>query len=113
MASSPIWFITGASSGFGKAMAAEALRRGHKVIAAARNTSAMADLEKAGAFVLSLDVTADDATICAKAKEANTVFGGITHLANCAGYQLEGMVEEARSVSNSLAHRMSFLTSWS
>ncbi|KAF1847602.1 uncharacterized protein K460DRAFT_402939 [Cucurbitaria berberidis CBS 394.84] len=45
-------FITAASSGFGKYIALEALFRGHKVIASARNTSRIADLKEAGAETL-------------------------------------------------------------
>lgn len=92
--SKPIWFITGASGGFGNAIAKEALRRGHKVIATARKTSSMADLSAAGASVLALDITSDDAAIATVAKEANSIYGGITHLVNCVGYILEGMIEE-------------------
>lgn len=98
--SSPIWFVNGASSGFGKAIAAEVLHRGHRVIATARKTSTMADLGKAGAFLLALDVTSDDDIVAAKVKEASAVYGGITHLVNCAGYQLEGMIEESRQVES-------------
>ncbi|KAK3394488.1 hypothetical protein B0H63DRAFT_461069 [Podospora didyma] len=90
-----VWFITGASSGFGEAIAQEALRRGHRVIATARNSSKLTALKEAGASILDLDVTSDDETLAAKLKEANAVYGKITHVANCAGYILEGTIEEA------------------
>jgi NADP-dependent 3-hydroxy acid dehydrogenase YdfG len=35
------WFITGASSGFGRAFAAHALARGYNVVATARNVSTL------------------------------------------------------------------------
>jgi hypothetical protein len=90
----PVWFITAASSGFGKYMAFEALNRGHKVIASARSTSRITDLKEAGADVVALDVTSPLPEIEKVAKEANAKYGYITHLVNAAGYILEGAVEE-------------------
>ena len=40
----PVWFITGASSGFGAAVARAALQRGYRVAATARDTSSLHDL---------------------------------------------------------------------
>jgi NADP-dependent 3-hydroxy acid dehydrogenase YdfG len=91
-----VWLITGASSGFGKYIATEALRRGYKVIATARKVSTIEQLHAAGAGVLELDVTWDDQILAAKLEEANQMYGKITHVVNCAGYILEGAVEEAR-----------------
>ncbi|KAM7206943.1 putative oxidoreductase YusZ [Rhypophila sp. PSN 637] len=91
----PVWFITGVSSGFGEAIALEALSRGHKVIATARKSSKLGKLTDAGASVMDLDVTSDDDTLRNKLKEANALYGKITHVASCAGYILEGTVEEA------------------
>jgi NADP-dependent 3-hydroxy acid dehydrogenase YdfG len=90
----PVWFITAASSGFGKYIAFEALNRGHKVIASARSVSRIADLKEAGADVIALDVTSPLPEIEKVAKEANAKYGYITHLVNAAGYILEGAVEE-------------------
>ncbi|KAK0631868.1 hypothetical protein B0T14DRAFT_597431 [Immersiella caudata] len=93
--SSPVWFITAASSGFGRAIAFEALRRGHKVIATARNSLKLTELKAAGAAVMDLDVTSDDSTLAAKLSEANAIYGKITHVVNAAGYILVGAIEEA------------------
>ncbi|KAK3693534.1 hypothetical protein B0T22DRAFT_42496 [Podospora appendiculata] len=90
-----VWFITACSSGFGRAIAFSALRRGHKVIATARDSSKLGELRDAGAVVMDVDVTSDDETLTAKLAEANAVFGKITHVVNCAGYILEGTIEEA------------------
>ncbi|KAI1375132.1 NAD(P)-binding protein [Hypoxylon crocopeplum] len=90
-----VWFIAGASNGFGKAVAFEALKRGDKVVAASRNPAKMADLKEAGALVLALDVTADDATIQATLQKAVDTYGKITHCINAAGYILEAAAEEA------------------
>lgn len=95
----PVWLITGSTSGFGQAIAREALARGHHVIATARRGASAGRLEAlraAGAAVLDLDVTADEASLAAVFAEAAAVHGRITHVANCAGYILEGTVEEAR-----------------
>jgi NADP-dependent 3-hydroxy acid dehydrogenase YdfG len=60
MPSSKVWFITGASRGFGRVWAEAALGRGDKVIATARNPEALNDLASAhgdALLVLPLDVT--------------------------------------------------------
>jgi NADP-dependent 3-hydroxy acid dehydrogenase YdfG len=90
----PVWFITAASSGFGKYMALEALSRGHKVIASARSTSRIADLKERGAVTVILDVTASQRDIEEVAKVANDQYGYINHLVNAAGYILVGAIEE-------------------
>jgi NADP-dependent 3-hydroxy acid dehydrogenase YdfG len=90
----PVWFITGASSGFGKYLTLEALSRGHKVVASARSLSRLADVKDAGADIVVLDVTSPLANIEKVAKEANDRYGYITHLVNVAGYCFVGAVEE-------------------
>lgn len=92
---SPVWFITGASSGFGLQIAKEALSRGHKVIAAARTPSKIASLEALGATLLALDVTSPESTIQDAVDRAHAVHGKLTHVVNSAGYILDGTVEEA------------------
>ncbi|KAH8899330.1 NAD(P)-binding protein [Thozetella sp. PMI_491] len=92
-----VWLITATSSGFGKAIALEALRRGYKVVATARDSSQLAELQSAGAAVLDLDVTASDETLTAKFSEVRAIYGKITHVINPAGYPLCGPVEAATS----------------
>ncbi|KAH9995204.1 NAD(P)-binding protein [Xylariaceae sp. FL0662B] len=92
-----VWFIVGASNGFGHAISLEALRRGDKVVATSRNLAKMADLKEAGAMVLPLDITSDDATIQAALQQAIDAYGKITHCINAAGYILEGVIEGASS----------------
>jgi len=94
-----VWFITAASSGFGQAIAREALKRGQKVIATARQSSKLTELKAAGAVVMDLDVTSNEKTLDSKFAEANAIYGKITHVVNCAGYILEGAIEEATRVS--------------
>jgi NAD(P)-dependent dehydrogenase (short-subunit alcohol dehydrogenase family) len=90
-----VWFITASSSGFGKSIAFEALARGHKVIATARDPSSMTLLREKGAAAMSLDVNASEGSLAAKLQEASEIHGKITHVVNPAGYILADAVEEA------------------
>jgi len=89
-----VWFITGCSSGFGEQLALEALSRGDKVIATARNPSKLDSLKKAGANVMALDVTAPLEELQASATEAYRVYNRIDVLVNNAGYIMQGALEE-------------------
>lgn len=89
--------MTGASSGLGKALVAEALRRGHRVAAAARNIADLAEqVAQAPDRVkaIACDV-ADPAAIDAAVIKAETSFGRIDVLLNNAGYGFLTTVEEA------------------
>jgi NADP-dependent 3-hydroxy acid dehydrogenase YdfG len=92
-----VWFITGASTGFGRLLAEEALKAGNKVVATARNVKQIADLEEHhqhNVLALALDVTKPEEI--AAAVEATLVkFGRLDVLVNNAGYGLIGAVEEA------------------
>jgi len=95
--SSRVWFITGASGGFGRLLAEEVLKRGERVIATARDLSKVADLEEqfsAAVRVFSLDVTKPD-EISLVAQKAIVAFGRVDVLVNNAGYGLCGAIEEA------------------
>ena len=89
----PVWFITGGSSGFGKSVAFDALRRGHKVIATSRRLHALAELKDAGAEILELDVTAPEQALASKVEQVVQVYGYITHVFHAAGYALGGANE--------------------
>ena len=91
-----VWFITGASSGFGEEFVTQILRRGDKVIATARNISKIQHLKEAGAAILQLDITAPQSELDAKAKEAIDIYGRIDVLTNNAGYVAIGTIEEMR-----------------
>lgn len=91
-----VWFITGASRGFGRIWAEAALKRGDKVAATARKLASIADLkEKYGANVLTLEL---DVTKADQAKTAVTQahmhFGRLDIILNNAGYSLVGTIEE-------------------
>jgi NAD(P)-dependent dehydrogenase (short-subunit alcohol dehydrogenase family) len=89
-----VWLITGASSGFGRAIAEAALARGDSVIAAARKLEALGELgENAWAHPLKLDVT-DAAQRESAIDESIERFGRIDVLVNNAGRTQVGAVEE-------------------
>ena len=91
-----VWLITGASSGFGRAIADEVLARGGRVVATARDPRSLADLvARAPERVLAvkLDVTRPE-EIEAAVSVAHECFGAIDVLVNNAGFSIVGAVEE-------------------
>lgn len=96
---SKIWFITGASSGFGKALAEAVLAKGDSAILTARrleSLQAIAAPYGERALALKLDVT--DAAARAEAlKAALAKFGRIDVLANIAGAGAYGALENFSS----------------
>ena len=92
-----IWFITGASRGFGRIWAEAALGRGDKVTATARKLEDIADLkERFGDAVLplALDVTHSE-QVKQVVHQAYTHFGRLDVLVNNAGASLLAATEEA------------------
>ncbi|NID05700.1 oxidoreductase [Luteibacter jiangsuensis] len=90
-------FITGVSSGFGAALATEALSAGHRVIGTVRNEASRQAFLAANpgeAFAVTLDVTDTDA-IPGVVAEAESRFGPVDVLVNNAGYGHEGILEES------------------
>ena len=90
------WFITGASSGFGRLLAEYLLSLDAKVVATARRVDAIEDLAKrypGNAVVLPLDVTKQHSIERAVA-DAMARVGHIDVLVNNAGYGVAGAVEE-------------------
>jgi len=95
--SGKVWFITGASRGFGRVWAEAALKRGDRVAATARALSSVADLaDRHGPAVLplALDVTDPD-QVGHGVAQAHAHFGKLDIIVNNAGYALVGAVEEA------------------
>ncbi|NWO07638.1 MAG: SDR family NAD(P)-dependent oxidoreductase [Alteromonadaceae bacterium] len=91
------WFITGASRGFGREVALEALRRGDNVVATARRTEALEELVATGGsklLALQLDVTIAEQVQAAVAR-AHEAFGSIDVLFNNAGIGYFAAVEES------------------
>jgi NAD(P)-dependent dehydrogenase (short-subunit alcohol dehydrogenase family) len=94
MNESKVWFVTGASSGFGREIVEEVLGRGDRAVAAVRNTEALADLAgRPDVLVVRLDVTQPDQVESA-VRAAVARFGAIDVLVNNAGFSILGAVEE-------------------
>ncbi|HEY1359658.1 MAG TPA: SDR family NAD(P)-dependent oxidoreductase [Thermoleophilaceae bacterium] len=89
-----VWFITGASSGFGLAIANAALERGDSLVATARSVGSLEALtEGEHVALVPLDVT-DAAGRAAAIGAAIDRFGRIDVLVNNAGRTQVGAVEE-------------------
>ena len=87
-----VWLVTGASSGFGRAIAEVALEVGYRVVATARDVGALSDIVDRysdRAQALSLDVT-DPSSIARAIQEA----GRIDLLVNNPGFGLLGAFED-------------------
>jgi NAD(P)-dependent dehydrogenase (short-subunit alcohol dehydrogenase family) len=91
------WFITGCSTGLGRALAVAALDRGESVVVTARDAASVEDLARSypgTALALALDVT-DHAQRRAAVHAARQHFGSIDVLVNNAGHGYRAAVEEA------------------
>ena len=93
---SPVWFITGCSSGFGQELAKLVLARGWRAVVTARDKTRVADLALGAedrTLALDLDIT-NAAQITAAVQAAQTRFGHIDVLVNNAGYGYQSAIEE-------------------
>jgi len=94
--SSPVWLITGCSSGFGRALVERVLARGWRVVATARDAAAITGLAggtEDRVLTVPLDVTRHD-QVEAAVQAAMARFGRIDVLVNNAGYGYQSSVEE-------------------
>jgi NAD(P)-dependent dehydrogenase (short-subunit alcohol dehydrogenase family) len=93
---SKVWFITGASRGFGREWAVAALERGDHVAATARDASTLEDLVATYEdLILPLTLDVNDRAAAFKAvQEAHDHFGRLDVVINNAGYGQFGIVEE-------------------
>ncbi|MEQ9530272.1 oxidoreductase [Alloalcanivorax xenomutans] len=97
MTSSKTLLITGASSGFGRALAEEALAAGHRVIGTVRGIEAKRAFEvlnPSRAFGRLFDVT-DFEAVDGLIAEVEENVGPVDVLVNNAGYGQEGIMEES------------------
>ncbi|KAE9367057.1 NAD(P)-binding protein [Stipitochalara longipes BDJ] len=96
--SSPVWLVTGCSTGFGQAIATHVYNAHHNIIATARNVKSLTYLpDDPNVLKVFLDVTSDDSVISA-IDAAVKKFGRIDVVVNNAGYgsmcEVEGFPEE-------------------
>lgn len=97
MKHSKLILITGVGSGFGRALAREALTAGHRVVGTLRNADAadaFQNLSPGRAHARLLDVT-DFRAIDTTVSEIEDALGPIDVLVNNAGYGHEGVMEES------------------
>ncbi len=91
-----VWVITGASSGFGRALAEAVLQGGDAAVLTARRQEAVQDLAERypdQVATLALDLT-DGERIAEAAAAAEDAFGRVDVLVNNAGFGVIGAVEE-------------------
>ncbi|MCA1404876.1 SDR family NAD(P)-dependent oxidoreductase [Ensifer sp. IC3342] len=91
------WFITGCSTGFGRALAEHVIALGHNVVVTARDAAQVADLSALApdrTLALALDVTRTD-EIALATRAAEQRFGHIDVLVNNAGVGYFGAFEES------------------
>lgn len=94
---SRLWFITGVSSGFGRAVATAVLAAGNTVVGTVRKDAdreAFETLSPDRAHGVLLDVT-DEAAIQSAVERIEAEVGAIDVLLNNAGYGHEGLIEES------------------
>lgn len=94
-----VWFITGASSGFGQKLAEQVLENGDKAVITARRLATLEEIAKRfgdSALPIKLDVT-DGASRESAVSSALQNFGRIDILVNNAGRSCVGALEEFSS----------------
>lgn len=96
MTQSPVWFITGGSTGFGNELVKLVIAKGWRVVATARDKTKLKALGEGiedRVLALDLDVT-DQSQIEVAVNAASDRFGRIDVLVNNAGYGYMSSVEE-------------------
>ncbi len=97
MTDTPVWFITGCTTGFGRELAKQVLAKGWRAVVTGRGKDRMADIVQGHedkALLLELDVTRQD-QIEAGVKATLDRFGVIDVLVNNAGYGYQSSIEES------------------
>lgn len=92
-----VWFISGCSTGFGRALSLELLAQGYQVVVTARKMADIADIlaiNEANTLGLALDVTVPE-QVTAAVQAAIAHFGRIDVLVNNAGIGYFGAIEES------------------
>ena len=96
MKTNKVWFITGASKGFGLSLVKQLLSAGEPVAATSRNIKELIKaVGSTPAHFLPLEVDlANEASVGAALSETNELFGKIDVVVNNAGYGIGGSIEE-------------------
>ncbi|OBH93783.1 oxidoreductase [Mycobacterium sp. E2733] len=90
------WFITGCSTGLGRALAEAVIGAGHNAVVTARDVAKVTDLASAAperVLAAALDVT-NPAQVASAVRQAHDRFGRVDVLVNNAGYGYRAAVEE-------------------
>jgi len=91
------WFITGCSTGLGRALAEAVIGSGHNAVVTARDVKTVADLADAAperVLAAALDVTKPEQVSSAVQQAQERFGGGIDVLVNNAGYGYRAAIEE-------------------
>ncbi|KAJ7726829.1 dehydrogenase [Mycena maculata] len=91
---SPVFLITGCSTGLGRELVLAVLADGFRVIATARRVETLIEVENLGAKILGLDVTWSVQDLAAFAAKATAIYGQVDYLINNAGFGQAGAIEE-------------------
>jgi NAD(P)-dependent dehydrogenase (short-subunit alcohol dehydrogenase family) len=95
-----VWLVTGTSSGFGRSIVEEAIARGERVVATAREPRVLEELVALAperVLALELDVTKPEQVQRAVQRTLER-FGAIDVLVNNAGFSIVGALEETSEV---------------
>lgn len=109
-----VWLVTGCSSGLGRALVEEVVAAGDRVVATARQPSALDDLASRvpdQVRVLPLDVT-DGPAVAGIAAEALGEWGRVDVVVNNAGEGLLGAVEEVSEEQVRRSFEVNFFGPW-
>jgi len=95
-----VWLVTGSSTGFGRCLVEELLKKGERVVATARNPQTLEGLKAFAQkdtqlLIHKLDVNVEQERFDV-VSAANNAFGQIDVLVNNAGYGLLGALEEVK-----------------
>src|SRR5882757_5314871 len=95
-----VWFITGASTGFGKSFAEYAIQQDYQVVVTARRLDKLESIKSlAPGQVEALRMDVNNSTeVSSAVKAALSRFGRIDVLINNAGYGIVGAVEETPEI---------------
>ena len=91
-----VWFVTGASKGFGLALVQLLLRSGHRVAATSRNVQELQkQVGETSEHFLPVKVDlSNDQDVKSALKQTVETFGGLDVVVNNAGYAIYGSIEE-------------------